>query len=612
MPVAQKTPEKKIIWQPHPGPQTAVLVRGEKEILYGGSRGGGKTDAGIAWLMKPIQERNEAGGWKYPNYRALVLRLHAEDLGEWVDRANRIYSAFGAKKKGRPPQFVFPGGHTIITNHLQDESAYMKYQGQEFQRILIEEVTHIPDKLWYLKLLGSCRSTFPGLEPQVFLTTNPGGPGHQWVRRRFVQVDGFKDESGKWIAPDPDSTGNSAPRDEKGHAIRMEQIPPATPFWVPESKSWRIFIPASVDDNPTLIQNDPGYITFLDSLPENLKKAWRHGDWNSFSGQFFTEFRPLGPMANEPAEARHVIGTKSPVAKMENWWFRRIAADWGYAHDAAVLWGAQNPITGRFHIYREMVLNKTGSVELGVKLAEATAEELILSPEPYITLTIDPMAWGKKDETKTPAENIAIGMDRVLGKGVSVLIDPQRGHKAFSSEGDEIADPSLLNQAKTNQRQIIIRPAYNARISGWQHCREMLRWKPLFEVGTGGMTDEVLPKVVIHDCCSRLIDCLSSLIHDDKIPEDVQKQPGDDAGDAFRYLLVAHSGEVHREPLLEVMNRALMKLKDKYHGEVDPTAAYMVAQRVEADYKKKQEGVAKPFSIPRPSSRQAKFHRFVM
>lgn len=262
------------MWQPHPK-QKKALERPELEILYGGARGGGKTDAGIVWLLHKI---------KNPRLRALIIRRNSDDLRDWVDRANQLYSTQGAIKSGNPPEFRWPGGAIFRTGHLKDDQAYTKYQGHEYQRMLIEELTQIPTEESYLRLLASCRSTVPTIKPQVFLTTNPGNIGHAWVKERFID-------------PSPEST----------------------PFKDKTSGRTRIFIKSTIDDNPTLTEADPDYAKSLDALKDTnpeLYRAWRHGDWDIFTGQVFKEFR----------RDRHVIDRIVPRQDMPHF----LWMDWGY------------------------------------------------------------------------------------------------------------------------------------------------------------------------------------------------------------------------------------------------------------------------------------------
>jgi len=235
-------------WKPQPK-QIEALERTEDEVLYGGARGGGKTDAGQAWLLYDKDN---------PRYRALVIRRNADDLKDWIDRARRMYLPTKAEFTGNPAEIRFPSGAIIRTGHLKDESAYTKYQGHEYQKILIEELTHIPRESDYEKLLGSCRSTVPNIYPQIFCTTNPDGPGYGWVKERF-QIP-----------------------DEPKERVLTE---------MPDGRK-RVFIPARVEDNPVLMTADPGYVRYLESMKdEDLKKAWREGSWSGIhvEGAYYRE-----------------------------------------------------------------------------------------------------------------------------------------------------------------------------------------------------------------------------------------------------------------------------------------------------------------------------------
>jgi hypothetical protein len=144
------------------------------------------TDAGIAWLLRESHN---------PDLRALILRRNSTDLEDWIDRAWRMYSRLGFNKRGNPPEFIGPSGCIFRTGHLADSDSYTKYQGHEYQRILVEELTQIPRERDYLRILSSCRSTIKDLEPRVFATTNPGGTGHCVPGGEVLTPDGWKDIS---------------------------------------------------------------------------------------------------------------------------------------------------------------------------------------------------------------------------------------------------------------------------------------------------------------------------------------------------------------------------------------------------------------------------------
>lgn len=234
-----------ISWKPTPK-QTLALQTTAKMILFGGGRGSGKTDAGIVWNMRNINN---------PDFRGLVIRKNAVDLTDWVSRATLAYTPFGAKRSGTTPVFKFPSGAMIYTGHLADANSYTKYQGHEYHAINIEELTHIPTLLLFQQLMGSLRSTVPGLTPQFFGTANPGGIGHEWVKEywKIGYNDGKKFE---------------------------------------EDGITKIYIPSNIDDNPHLRDADPDYVKYLDSLPPDLMLKWRKGDWNDHDSpaQFYATY----------------------------------------------------------------------------------------------------------------------------------------------------------------------------------------------------------------------------------------------------------------------------------------------------------------------------------
>lgn len=225
-----------IKWEGQPKQLIALKSKAD-EILFGGSRGGGKTDGGMAWLMYDIGS---------PKYRALVIRRNYTDLSDWIDRARDFYSDAGGKFTG--DKFTFPSGAIIRTGHLADAEAYQKYQGHEYQKMVIEELTHISREADYEKLLASLRSTVEGITPQIFNTTNPDGPGNEWVKDR-------------WRIPDL----------------------PNDPIYFEKEGRTFAFIPSKVTDNKILIEKDPKYVKYLESLQdEELKRAWLEGSWEGF------------------------------------------------------------------------------------------------------------------------------------------------------------------------------------------------------------------------------------------------------------------------------------------------------------------------------------------
>lgn len=356
----------------------------------------------------------------------------------------------GAKIAYKPAQITFPSGAIIRTGHLKDDQAYTKYQGQEYQRILIEELTQIPEEKRYLQLIASCRTTIPEIKTQVFATTNPGGVGHGWVKSRFI---------------DPS--------------------PPNIPFIDKTSGRGRIYIPATVDDNPTLVQNDPAYVGFLDSLKDTdteLWKAWRLGDWDTFAGQFFREFKRSSHVVLPfiPDKTTSVI-----VGGM----------DWGY----------NAPFS--FHLAQVKPVYLTGG-------------------EKFFRTTTFFEVYGTG---KTPAEwNEQI--QKVL----------QRFKVRLTDISFIKADPAMFNKGTDGSMSIrdqfykedndwrILQPGSNDRIPGWA---QMHTWLAIAPDGD--------PYWQITDNCTELIRTLPALVHDELKVEDVDTTGEDHAPDDQRYMLKA-------------------------------------------------------------------------
>jgi len=231
-------------WSPQIGPQYEVLSRSEKLILFGGARGGGKSEAGLAWLM-------EEPYISHPQYRSLVLRKDYEDLNDWIFRAKRFYDGIG-EIVGKPAVIRWKGGGETQLGHWKDRDTISKYIGNEYHKMLCEELTQcIRSQEEFDMLMGSLRSSIPELRPQFLGTTNPGGPGHQFCKTFFV-----------------DKCRN-------------------TPYKDPKTGHTRIFIPSKATDNKILCKNDPEYVKWLEGLGGVLGSMWRDGDWETFEGQFF-------------------------------------------------------------------------------------------------------------------------------------------------------------------------------------------------------------------------------------------------------------------------------------------------------------------------------------
>lgn len=287
-----------VIWKPNPGPQTAFLACPVREILYGGAKGGGKTDA-IG--PKTVKHCKQYGQWA----TVLILRESYPQLTEIMERMRPLCLLEGGKYNKVEKTWRFPSGARIIFGHLSNGCD--PYWGQEYSMIVIDEVTRtLASEADYLKLLGSLRNSH-GVPCSVVLTSNPGGEGHNWVKERFMSV------------------------------------PPLTVQRDDKSGLERVFIPASLKDNPKL---GAEYRATLEQLPEAERRAFLEGDWDAFEGAVFKLESGVHVWSWQQFEER--TGNKGIPAE----WTRFRVMDWGYARPFAIVWLAVD-YEGRAYAYRE-------------------------------------------------------------------------------------------------------------------------------------------------------------------------------------------------------------------------------------------------------------------
>ena len=223
--------------------QREFFLSDAKYTAYGGARGGGKSFA-LRYKLVLLCLR-------YPGIRVLLVRRSFPEL-----RENHIRPLLSllcgrnpmAEYHERDKCFEFFCGSTLLLGYLADHGDLLRYQGLQFDVIAIDEATQIDEEM-FLVLSASVRGVndFP---KRMYLTCNPGGVGHGWVKRLFIDKQYRKGEN---------------PEDYR-------------------------FIPASVYDNDALMRDDPDYVKRLEALPEALRAAWLLGRWDVFSGQFFSEF----------------------------------------------------------------------------------------------------------------------------------------------------------------------------------------------------------------------------------------------------------------------------------------------------------------------------------
>lgn len=245
-----------VIWQPQPGPQTALLECPIFEVFFGGARGGGKTDSSLGdWMQHAALYGEAAVG--------VFFRRKFKQLSEVIARSKQLFTKLGGKYNEQKAEWVMPGGARLLFRYLERDSDAEEYQGHNYTRIYIEEVTNFPSADPINKLRATLRSA-SGVPVGMRLTGNPGGPGHNWVKARYI---------------DPDPRGFKVIEEEA--EFELDGVKRTV-------KLARVFIPSKLGDNSLLINNDPTYVLRLrQSGSEALVKAWLEGNWDIVDGAFF-------------------------------------------------------------------------------------------------------------------------------------------------------------------------------------------------------------------------------------------------------------------------------------------------------------------------------------
>jgi hypothetical protein len=327
---------QKVIFQPNKGPQTEFLSSTEREVLYGGSAGGGKS---YAMLADPVRYFNN------PQFRGLLIRRTTEELRELISVSKQLYPQAipNIRFMERDKTWVAPSGATLWMSYLDRDDDVTRYQGQAFSWIGFDELTQwgSPYPFDYMRSrLRTAKGS--GLDLYQRATSNPGGAGHSWVKKMFID-------------PAPHNTSFWATDLETGQVLKMPKghSQEGKPLFK------RRFIPATLFDNPYLAE-DGMYEANLLSLPEYQRKQLLEGNWDVNEGAAFPEWN----------RQIHVV---KPYDIPQNWTKFR-ACDYGYGSHTGVVWIAVTPAE-QLVVYRELYASKVLATDLADMVLEAEAED---------------------------------------------------------------------------------------------------------------------------------------------------------------------------------------------------------------------------------------------
>ena len=292
---------------------------------YGGARGGGKS-----WALR---RKLTALCLRYAGISCLLVRRSLPELkaNHLIPFLREYGELFTYSEKDR--KLLCVNGSSISFGYCSSQRDTLRYQGQEFDIIAIDEATQLDE--YKFSIFKACLRGVNDFPKRMYLTCNPGGIGHGWVKRLFVDRD-FRDN---------------------------------------ENGDDYVFIPARVYDNKSLLVSSPEYAAQLEALPTRLRDAWLHGKWDVFEGQFFPEFN----------EELHVCDAVSiPVFKK---YF--IAFDYGFDMLAALLIGVENDTLTVVSEFCSPSLTLSQAAEAVSELSSGLAEYCVASPD----------LWNRRQDT---------------------------------------------------------------------------------------------------------------------------------------------------------------------------------------------------------------------
>lgn len=467
------------IWKPFPGSQKRLMSCPVWEVLLHGNRGGGKTDV---LIMDFLQEVGVGHGI---DYKGLLLREATTELGDVITKTKkwipRIFPS--AKFNNQKKIWTFEDGETLWLNYARVPDDYEQYHGHEYPWIGWEELTNHPFDTLYLKLMSCNRSSNASIPRKYRSTCNPSGPGHQWVKSRFID----KGAAEQIVREDVEVTYP----DEKGNEVT--EIFTIT----------RTHIQSFASENKALMKADPFYMAKIFELTkdnEMLRKAWIDGSWDLIIGGFFTD------VWNKDV---HIL----PTFKIPRSWNLIRSFDWGSSKPWAVTYGFESNGEQPDH-------NSLGGLEIP------------FMPRGTVIIPTEIYGWNGNVNEGDMATSQQIAT-RVLGVDNTLLTEYNT--RCIPGPADtsiwDVRDGTSIgaNLATYGCHWTKAYKGSGSRIAGWAIIRQML--------GAANRRELESPHLYFFAPAAHHIRTLPVMQRDKKKPEDIDTDLEDHCMDSLRYLL---------------------------------------------------------------------------
>lgn len=515
--------DQRVVWKPLPGSQTLAMGCPANVILYDGSRGPGKTDAQIMRFRRRV-------GLGYGKFwRGIIFDREYKNLDDLVSKSQRWFPEFmdGARFLSAKADYkwVWPTGEELMFRTVKKDTDYWNYHGQEFPFIGWNELTKYPNDTLFDSMMSCNRSSFlpedfpmyrdgklfrergivvsvdsehkdaeqyllPQIPLEIFATTNPFGPGHNWVKKRFINAA----RPGQIVKK---VTNVFNPRTQQKEDIVVTQV--------------RIF--GSYRENRYL---SPQYVAVLDAIKDpNKRKAWVQGSWDVTSGGMFDDLWDT---------AVHKI---RPFAIPFNWKITR-SFDWGSSKPFSVGWWAvsdgsdvvlpdgRRMSTVRGDVFRigEWYGCEEGKNNVGLQLVPTAVAEGIIQREQWLGI-MGRVVPGPADNSINDSADGNASIARQMAVAIRV------GSKMYNG----------VHWTPSNK-------SAGSRVTGWNRIRQYL-----FNAlpPKNGFVREN-PGMFVFDTCVKFIDLVPVMPRDETNVEDVDTDAEDHIGDETRYFILDQNG----------------------------------------------------------------------